>query len=263
MYRSHIKPRIAFFDFTGCEGCQLSVIDSLQTHPELLEAVDIVNFREAISEKSNHYQIAFIEGGITRRSDEKRLLDIRERAGLIIALGACAHLGGINAIRNMQSQLDVQRYVYGTGRLESPPTAARPIEALVPVDGFIPGCPIDQDEFIRVVSQLLQSRTPWMPDYPICVECKLKEKSCLLQRGMICLGPITRAGCGAICPTYNQGCEGCRGLFSTPNFSGLKYAMREYGLSDADLTEKIELFQTYQLSESERVRNDRHTNKQP
>ncbi len=255
------KPQIAFFDFTGCEGCQLTVIDSLQRHPELLDIVDVVNFREAISEKGDHYQIAFIEGGLTRHEDEQRLLDIRERANLVIALGACAHLGGVNAIRNLQSQVHVQRYVYGEARMNFTPSVAKPIGSSVPIDGFIPGCPIDREEFIRTVTYLLQGRFPWIPDYPVCVECRINENNCLLLSGIGCLGPITRAGCGAICPTNNQGCGGCRGMFSTPNISGLKFAMKEHGLNDALFSEKMRLFQTYQLIESEKIRNDGHSNK--
>lgn len=252
------KPRIAFFDFTGCEGCQLTVIDSLQTHPELLSAVEIVNFREAMSEKSDHYQIAFIEGGYTQPEDEKRLLDIRERASMVIALGACAHLGGVNALRNWQPQAEVRRYVYGESGKKYTPEPAQPIERIIPIDGFIPGCPIDREEFIQVVTRLLQNRQPRIPDYPICVECRLKENACLLLSGKCCLGPITRAGCGAICPTYGEGCEGCRGMISTPNIAGLKFAMNEHGLSEAVLNEKMRLFLSYQLIKSEKDGHDRH-----
>jgi coenzyme F420-reducing hydrogenase gamma subunit len=110
---SSVRPKVAFFDFTSCEGCQLTVIDALQTHPELLDVVDIVEFREAMSEKSDSYDIAFIEGSCSRSSDEDRLRDIRQRAGIVVALGACAHLGGVNAIRNRQNLEEVRQYVYG------------------------------------------------------------------------------------------------------------------------------------------------------
>ncbi len=108
-----IKPTVAFFDFTSCEGCQLTVIDTFQNNPELLDVVQIVEFREAMSEKSDSYDIAFIEGSCTRASDEERLRDIRSRSGAVVALGACAHLGGVNAIRNRQNLDDVRHYVYG------------------------------------------------------------------------------------------------------------------------------------------------------
>ena len=183
------RPKIAFFDFTSCEGCQLTVIDSLQTHLELLDVVEIVQFREAMTEKGQDYQIAFVEGSLARPADEERLLDIRERAEILVALGACAHIGGINTIRNRQPLQKVREYVYGDKAEWFEAYAARPIDAAVPVDFFVPGCPIDRSEFLAVVTALLQGREPQIPDYPVCVECKLKEIVCLYYRGKTCLGP--------------------------------------------------------------------------
>ena len=248
---SDAKPKIAFFDFTGCEGCQLTVVDSLQTHPELLDAVEIVQFREAMSEKGTDYQIAFVEGSCTRAGDEARLQAIREQAQLVVALGACAHIGGVNAVRNLQALDDVRQYVYGEDGKFFDSYQARPIEAVIPVDAVVPGCPIDREEFMRVVKALLQGRQPRIPDYPMCVECKLKENVCVFQRGKICLGPITRAGCGALCPSFGDGCEGCRGLVSNPNMAYFKSVLAEHGLSESDVADKLSLFLTYQVAESE------------
>ncbi len=257
------KPKVAFFDFTSCEGCQLTVIDSLQTHPELLDAVEIVQFREAMTEKGEDYQIAFIEGSCVRKSDEDRLVRIRQQAQIVIALGACAHLGGVNAIRNRQSLEEVTACVYGENgewgeaqpyghprvseRLISVDPAARPIGAVIPVDAVLPGCPIDRDEFVRVTRQLLQGRRPQIPDYPLCVECKLKENVCLFQRGKTCLGPVIRAGCGAICPTYGDGCEGCRGLVSNPNADSMRTVLEGAGLMVDDHLPGFTMFGTYQM----------------
>jgi coenzyme F420-reducing hydrogenase gamma subunit len=246
-----VRPKVAFFEFTSCEGCQLTVVDSLQTHPELLEAVEIVRWREAMSEKGDDYLVAFIEGSCTRPSDEAHLKAIREKAGVVVALGACAHLGGVNAIRNRQELPDVRRYVYGDKAEWYETYPARPIAAVIPVDAIIPGCPIDRQEFVRVVKAVLQGRAPQLPDYPLCVECKLKENVCLYQRGKTCLGPITRAGCDAICPTYGDSCEGCRGLIPKPNLDSLKTVLGEHGLSVDDTMAKMTLFLTYQMMESE------------
>jgi sulfhydrogenase subunit delta len=245
------RPKVAFFEFTSCEGCQLTVVDSLQTHPELLEAVEIVRFREAMSEKGDDYLVAFIEGSCTRPSDETHLKAIREKAGVVVALGACAHLGGVNAIRNRQELPDVRRYVYGDKAEWYETYPARPISAVIPVDACIPGCPIDRQEFVRVVTAVLQGRAPQLPDYPLCVECKLKENVCLYLRGKTCLGPITRAGCDAICPTYGDSCEGCRGLIPNPNIDSLKTVLGEHGLSVEATMAKMTLFLTYQMMESE------------
>lgn len=240
------KPKIAFIEFTSCEGCQLTVIDSLQDNPELLDAVDIVRFREAMSEKADDYQIAFIEGSCTRPSDEAELKAIREQASLVIALGACAHLGGINAIRNRQNLDDVRESVYGDNADWYETYPARPISAVIKVDAVIPGCPIDKKEFLRAVTHLLQGRLPYIPDNPVCIECKLKGNVCVYLRGKTCLGPIGLAGCDAICPTYGDGCEGCRGLVANPNIESMIQVLREHGLTPADIEDKLTLFLAYQ-----------------
>lgn len=244
---SNNKPKIAFFDFTSCEGCQLTVVDSLQTHPELLEVVNIVQFREAMTEKDEDYLVAFIEGSCTRQSDEARLKQIRQQAAIVVALGACAHLGGINALKYLHPLEDVRRYVYGDKAEWYETYDARPIEAVIPVDFAIPGCPIDRNEFIAVVKALLLGKKPPIPDYPVCVECKLKENICLFTQGKVCMGPVTRAGCGAICPTYGQSCEGCRGFISNPNDSSMRHVLEENGLTVEDVTTMYTMFTTYQV----------------
>ena len=244
------KPKIAFFDFTSCEGCQLTVIDALQTHLGLLDLVEIVQFREAMSEKGNDYQIAFIEGSCTRESDEQRLRAIRQQAVIVVALGACAHLGGVNAMKNRWPIEDVQTYVYGrAGRdlYESYP--ARPIAAVIPVDYVVPGCPIDRFEFLQIVQQLIQGRKPRLTDYPLCVECKLAENACLNKLGKPCLGPITRAGCVAICPTYGDGCEGCRGWHPEANFEYMREILRGHGLTDHEIDARFTMFNHYQMQQ--------------
>jgi coenzyme F420-reducing hydrogenase gamma subunit len=245
------KPKVAFFEFTSCEGCQLTVVDSLQTAPELLEAVEIVRFREAMSDAGEDYAIAFIEGACSRPGDEPAIRKIRERAALVVSLGACAHLGGINTIRNRHDLEDVRRFVYGDRAEWYETYPARPISAVIPVDAFLPGCPIDRDELLRAVKALLQGRAPQIPDHPVCVECKLKENVCVYLRGRTCLGPITRAGCQAICPTYGDGCEGCRGLIPSPNVDSLRQVLAEHHLSPEESQAKLTLFLTYQTMEME------------
>ncbi len=241
------KPKVAFFDFTSCEGCQLTVVDSLQTNPELLEVVEIVQFREAMTERGENYQIAFIEGACTRASDEIRLKQIRQQAALVVALGACAHLSGVNALKSLHPLDDVRQYVYGDKADWYETYDARPLEAVIPVDFAIPGCPIDRDEFVACVKALLLGMKPPIPDYPVCVECKLKENACLYKREKVCLGPITRAGCKAICPTYGQSCEGCRGYISNPNDNSMRQVLAKHGMSVDDITSMYTMFTTYQV----------------
>ncbi len=241
------RPKVAFFEFTSCEGCQLTVLDALQDHPELLDAIEIVQFREAMSERGQDYQIAFIEGSCSRPSDEAKLKEIRAQASIVIALGACAHLGGINAIRNRAPLAEVRAYVYGDKAEWFETYPARAISAVIPVDAVLPGCPIDRRELVRAVTHLLQGRLPYIPDQPLCIECKLKENVCVYQRGKVCLGPITLAGCDAICPTYGDGCEGCRGLIAHPNLESLRLVMAEHGVPEAEIEAKMTMFLTNQM----------------
>ena len=245
------KPKVAFFDFACCEGCQLTVVDSLQTHVDLLDAVEIVNFREASSRRDHDYQIAFVEGSITREQDEERLFRIREQADLVVALGACAHICGVNALKNLHPLEDVRRWVYGDKANWYDTYEARPIGAVVEVDAVIPGCPIDQEEFIRVVKAVLVGKKPPIPDYPVCVECKKKGNVCVYELGRACLGPVIRAGCDAICPTYGAGCEGCRGLIPHPNENAMKEVLDEAGLTLDEVMSQFTMFNTYRELESE------------
>jgi len=157
----------------------------------------------------------------------------------------------VNAIRTGLDVAGVRRYVYGEKAVLFETDSARPIDAVVSVDAYIPGCPIDREEFVRTIKALLLGREPVLPDYPVCVECKMKENVCLYTIDKVCLGPITRAGCGAICPTSGMGCEGCRGMISNPNTQSLKEVFSENGFDEKALVEKTKIFLSYQTMESE------------
>lgn len=243
------KPKVAFFDFTSCEGCQLTVVDSLQSHPELLQAVEIVQFREAMTEKGEDYLVAFVEGSCTRQSDEARLKQIRERAAVVVALGTCADMGGVNALKYLHPLEEVRQYVYGDKGDWFETYDVRPIQAVIPVDFAIPGCPIDRNEFLHAVKALLLGKKPPIPDYPLCVECKLKENACLYTKGEVCLGPVTRSGCNAICPTYGQSCEACRGFISDPNETSMRDLLAKHGLTVDDISTRFTMFTGYQVRE--------------
>ncbi|HMA96413.1 MAG TPA: hypothetical protein VKP30_27190 [Polyangiaceae bacterium] len=242
------KPRVACFDFTSCEGCQLTVIDSLEESPELLEVIEIVEFREAVTGTAESYDIALIEGSCTRASDEARLRQIRTRARFVVALGACAHIGGINALKNQLTEEESGRLVYGEKAVLFESYPARPIAAVIPVDCTIPGCPINTKEFLRIITLLMQGRLPDLIDYPVCIECKLAETPCVYTLGRTCLGPITRAGCGAICPAHGYQCVGCRGLTSNANIASLRQVMAEHGLSEVAIESSLKLFLSWQLA---------------
>lgn len=247
------KPKVAFFDFASCEGCQLCAIDLTgEQFLDLVSLVDIVEFREAISEKADEYDVALIEGSITRESDKERLRDIRKRSKLVIALGACAHIGGINALKNFQDIDACQREVYPDAPDKFETSKALAISEVIDIDGFIPGCPIDTEEFVRIVKNLILGKSPNIPDYPVCVECKMQENVCVYEKGVQCLGPVIRAGCGAICPSKGKYCFGCRGFISDPNINSQKDIMQKYGLTMEQMEDKFKLF----LQRSKEVFND-------
>ncbi|MCP4399730.1 MAG: NADH:ubiquinone oxidoreductase [bacterium] len=238
------KPKVAFFDFSCCEGCQLCVLDvTAEQLLDLLNVIDIVEFREAISEKAEDgYDVAIIEGSITRECDIPRLKKIRETAGILVALGACAHIGGINALKNFQSKAAYQQAVYPDDPTKYETTEARALSEVVTVDAFIPGCPIDTGEFIRVVKNLVLGKNLGIPDYPVCVECKMNENVCVYEQGLQCLGPVIRAGCGAVCPSNGSYCFGCRGMIPEPNINSQQDIMQKYNLTFEQMEDKFKLF---------------------
>jgi len=208
--------------------------------------VEPVEWREAMSEKNGEFDIAIVEGAITRAEDEERLKAIRRRAGILVALGSCATHGGVNRLKNRFAMEEVKRTVYGESaglpHLDTAPTRA--VHEVVPVDVKIPGCPIEREEFCRVIRELALGRKPFLPNYPVCVECKLRETVCRYEFNEICLGPITRAGCNARCPSHGKPCVGCRGPVDNPNLNAAHEIMEKYGKTLEDLREKLALFWT-------------------
>ncbi len=241
------KTRAAFFDFAGCEGDQLQIANLEEELLELIEIVDVVSFREIMSTHSDDYDIAFVEGSIISSHDAERLKEIRDNADILVAIGSCATIAGINAIRNTQDFDKVQKRVYGD-KADYFETweKAKPAKAVVDVDYEVPQCPIDQDEFLYVVKSLVMGKEPKIPDYPVCVECKLNENICAFERGEYCLGPVTRAGCDACCVNEGTICWGCRGLIDNPNENAHQEVLDEYGLTVEEILKKFNLYSAWQ-----------------
>lgn len=245
------KPRVAFFDFTCCEGCQLTVLNCEDEILDILGAVDIVNFREAMTNRSDDYDIAFVEGSCTHPSEIPRLEKIRQNAKVVVALGACAATGGINCLKNFQSMDDVLTEVYGKDAGFYSTIPARPVDAVIKVDHKLHGCPIRKDEFIRLVTDLLQGKKPYVVNSPVCAECKMAGNVCVFEKGKTCLGPITRGGCQAVCVTGGSLCWGCRGLVDEPNVDSEKEVLAKYGVSMDDIIRKFRLYYgSYEVAKS-------------
>ena len=241
-----MKPKVAFFDFTGCEGCQLDALNLTGEEVlDLLAAVDIVNFREVKTEREDNYDIAFIEGSISRESEILRLQKIREQAKVLVALGSCACIGGINALKNYVPMDEGLRTVYGKDAKYYDTIPARPADAVVTVDYYVRGCPPVTSELLKVIKALLLHKKPDIPNYPVCVECKMAGNVCVFEYGKTCLGPVTRAGCNALCVTSGRHCWGCRGPVDNPNIDSEKEILKKYGLTVEQVLEKFKIYNTH------------------
>jgi len=242
-----IRPSIGIFDLACCEGCQLQIINMEGQILDLLGLVNPVEWREAISGPGGGREaldIAIVEGSVTRDEDAERLKAIRKRSEVLVALGACATTGGVNKLKNNFGMNDVKKTVYGDAA-DSPHLDTAPVKALhevVEVDYMVHGCPIEASELARLIKCLIIGKTPTVPDYPVCVECKLNENPCRFEFGEVCLGPLTRAGCDARCPSEGSWCFGCRGYVSDPNTTAAKELMAQYGKTASDLRDKALLF---------------------
>jgi sulfhydrogenase subunit delta len=236
------KLRVAFFDFACCEGCQLTVLGMGEPLLALLEHIDIVEWREAMSEKSDDFDVAVVEGSIIRDSDIPRLVRIRKRAKTLIGLGSCANLGGPHVSANVwdpEARLEV---IFGDQAEHFETGEIRPLSAVVPVDIPIYGCPINADEFASVMKHLLLGLPYPVPSQPVCYECKRNQYECVYDRGMLCLGPVTRCGCNAICTSKGHRCFGCRGPMDEPNARAAHDVLLEHGYTVEQL---LSLFRIY------------------
>jgi coenzyme F420-reducing hydrogenase gamma subunit len=214
--------------------------------------VEVVEFREVMSEKTTEpIDIALVEGSFTRETDRARLEEIRRRAKIVIAYGACAAIAGINALKNHQD--DCAEFVYGAdaGRPHLASQKAQPISAVIKVDCELHGCPMSRDELVYVLSHLLHGKDPVIPNYPVCVQCKMRETVCRYHLGDYCMGVVARAGCGAPCPADGIPCEACRGLVDHPNSEALaKVLVEKGGLSAARAAAVPQMFTAYRKSEA-------------
>jgi len=238
------KPILMFDSLSCCEGCGLQVLNCETDLLPILARCDIGRFREASDGDVPHYNIAFVEGSVVTEHDVEKIKEIREKTDLLVALGACATIGGVNMIKNFQDPADVSKYVYGDKGPWFPHIAARPLKAVVKVDAEIQGCPINPREFLEVAKCVLLGKPYKVPNYPVCTPCKLADNVCLWHKGIPCLGIVTRAGCDPyMCPSAGHKCIGCRGLVDKPNTQAAKDVMAEFGLTVEDVLREFRLFQ--------------------
>jgi len=225
------------FKFASCDGCQLSLLDAEDELLGVLGAVEIAYFPEASSAMGKPpYDIAFVEGSITTHHDAQRIQQVRKQCRTLITLGACATAGGIQALRNWQDVDEFIRVVYATPSFINTLKLSTPIAEHVPVDLELRGCPINKHQLIEVITAVLAGRKPNLPTYSVCMECKRKGNVCIAVAGGIpCLGPVTQAGCSALCPSYNRGCFGCFGPMESANTASLSAQFRNQGATDEQI----------------------------
>lgn len=234
------RPRIAVFDFTGCEGCELQLTNKEETLGAFLNAIEVVSFREVSSADGDDYEVALIDGAISRPDEVERLKTIRAQASILVAMGSCACFGGVNRLKNAYDLDEANREVYGNCPKETMPTRA--VGEVVPVDLEVPGCPVAKHEIERVVQHLVWDLPLPSYAYPVCLECKQRYTVCRFDMGELCLGPITRAGCNAPCPAGGLGCWGCRGPAEAANYEEFFALAEEKGFTKEEINERLGFF---------------------
>ena len=246
-----MRPRIAVFKFASCDGCQLQLMDVLgRARPhlgDLADTLDIEHFLEARSHVGpGPYDLGLVEGSISTPHDAERIQAIRRQCRFLVTIGACATAGGIQALRNWAHVDDFVSAVYAAPPYIASLATSTPIAEHVPVDFELRGCPIDPGQMAQVISAFVVGRRPRLPGYSVCVECKAQGTVCVaVAKGIACLGPVTQAGCGAICPAHDRECFGCYGPDEQPNLVSLTGFYERKGASRESLGRLVQSFNAW------------------
>jgi coenzyme F420-reducing hydrogenase gamma subunit len=240
------KPKLAVWKFASCDGCQLSLLDCEDELLVLAGEIEIAYFVEATSGNvEGPYDLSLVEGSITTKHDAERIQRVRSASKTLVTIGACATAGGIQALRNFGDVREFASAVYASPEFISTLATSTPISAHVRVDFELHGCPINKRQLLEVVSAFLHGRRPGIPSTSVCTECKRRGTVCVMvAHGTPCLGPVTHAGCGALCPTYNRGCYGCFGPKETPNTVSLTRQLKVLGMGERDVERVYHTFNT-------------------
>lgn len=227
------RPKLAVWKFSSCDGCQLTLLDCEDELLAVAEAVEIAYFPEATrAEVKGPYDLSLVEGSIATPHDRERIREVRRASKALVTIGACATAGGIQALRNFRDYPELLRVVYARPDYIDALATSTPISAHVPVDFELRGCPIDKRQLVEVLSAHLNGRKPNVAAHSTCIECKLRGNVCVMvARGTPCMGPVTHAGCGALCPSYDRGCYGCFGPMEAPRTAPLAERFITLGLS--------------------------------
>lgn len=252
------KPKVAVWKFASCDGCQLSLLDCEDELLAVTEAVEIAYFPEATrAVTKGPYDLSLVEGSITTQHDAERIHQVRRASKFLMTIGACATAGGIQALRNFKDVKNLTSLVYATPKYIETLSKSTPIADHVFVDFELRGCPINKEQLLEVVSAYLNGRKPNVPKYSVCVECKRRGTPCVMvAQGIPCLGPVTQAGCGALCPAYQRGCYGCFGPMETPNTRALSEQWKALGKTSQDVLRAFRTYNAY--ADAFRKESDAH-----
>jgi len=236
--------KLAVWKFASCDGCQLTLLDCEDELLTLADHVQIANFAEASSATTaGPYDVSLVEGSVTTPHDEVRIREIREQSKILVTIGACATSGGVQALRNFADVAEFASVVYAKPEYIDTLATSTPASAHVKVDYQLQGCPIDRGQLLDTLAALLIGRKPRLPAKTVCTECKLRGVTCVMVAdGIPCLGPVTHAGCGALCPRHHRGCFGCFGPSAAPRTATLIPLLRRDGMSDADVDRVFSTF---------------------
>src|SRR5512132_1203969 len=246
------KPKLGVWRFSSCDGCQLSLLDCEDELLAVAGAIDIAYFLEATSRTvGGPYDVSLVEGSITTPHDAERIREVRRKSKALITIGACATAGGVQALRNFADVNEFVSVVYASPEYISTLDTSTPISAHVPVDFELHGCPIDKGQLLEVLTAFLHGRRPNIASTSVCTECKRRGNVCVMvAHGTPCLGPVTHAGCGALCPTYNRGCYGCFGPMETPNTVSLTRQLKVLGMGDPAVERVLRTFNVEAFEEA-------------
>ena len=243
------KPKLAVWKFASCDGCQLSLLDCEDELLAVAGKIDIAFFAEASRDyQPGPYDLSLVEGSITTPHDAERIQEVRKQSKYLVTIGACATAGGIQALRNFKDVNEFMDIVYAHPDYIDTLATSTAIADHVDVDFELQGCPINKKQLLEVISAFLNRRRPNIANHSVCIECKQRGNPCVMVMGTPCLGPVTHAGCGAICPSYNRGCYGCYGPMETPNTGSLANWLMNKGVVKEDW---VRMLRTYNANAPE------------
>jgi len=238
------KPSVGIFGLTGCAGDQLVILNCEDRLLDVVALIDLPDFLMASSDRTDcPLDVALVEGAVLTARDAETLRAIRARAKVLVALGTCAVWGGVAAMDRNRERAPMLEEVYGPLGSQYDSRPAQALHEVVKVDLNITGCPIEKEHFLAALSALLNGDTPLYPEYPVCTECRMRENNCLLlERGEICCGPITVAGCNARCPELRVPCVGCRGPAADANCASALAMFAEKGFDRERIAARLRTF---------------------